>query len=147
MEPYPTVTAATRVLEATRGLTRPGRPGLIVVDEHDHPVAVVPGSQVLKFILPGYIQDDPTLARVVTEGFSDQLCEALKEKTVGDLLPKDPPRLPLVQPDDNLVGVAALMAREHSPLVAVVDGQGKQAPMVGVIRLAQLMERLLAATA
>ena len=38
----------TDALNAARVLTEHNRPGLIVVDEHEHPLAILPGSQVLR---------------------------------------------------------------------------------------------------
>ncbi|MEP9384507.1 CBS domain-containing protein [Nocardioides sp. KR10-350] len=141
--PYPTVRADADAAEAARLLTEHGRPGLIVVDEHDHPVAILPGSQVLRFLIPDYIQDDPALARVVDEAFIDEVCSALEQKTVKELLPKEKVPLPIVDPGDNLFEVAGVMAAAHSPLVAVVEGKDKTGPMIGAISLARLLGDLL----
>jgi len=130
--------------EAARLLTEHGRPGLVVVDEHDHPVAILPGPQVLRFLIPDYIQDDPALARVVDEGFIDEICAALDDRTVRSLLPTGKAALPLVEPDDNLLEVAAAMAAAQSPLVAVVaDTADKASPLLGTISLAELLPHLL----
>ena len=142
-EPYPTVRLDADALEAARLLTEHGRPGLVVVDEADHPVAVLPGSQVLRFLIPDYVQEDPALARVVDEGFVDEVCGALAQRTVKELLPKDRVPLPIADPDDNLLEVAALMASAHSPLVAVVEGDTKRGPILGAITLSALLGRLL----
>lgn len=141
---YPTVRLDADAAEAARLLTEYARPGLIVVDEHDHPVAILPGPQVLRFLIPDYIQDDPALARVVDEGFIDEMCGALDDRTVSELLPKDRVALPVVEPDDNLFEVAGIMAAAHSPLVAVVnDTDDKTSPLIGAISLPQLLGHLL----
>ena len=101
--PYPTVRLDTPATDAVRVLTENGRPGLIVVDEHDHPVAILPGSQVLKFVIPRYVLEDPNLARVVEESVADSMCDALEQKTVAELLPKERVHLPVIQPDDTLL--------------------------------------------
>ncbi len=124
-------------------LTEVGRPALVVVDEHDHPVAILPASQVLRFVIPRYVQDDPTLARVVDEAFADHMCDSLVGKTVAELLPDKGPKLVVLEPDDNALEIAAIMAGNHSPLVAVVDGRGKQAAMIGAITVATLLAALL----
>lgn len=143
--PYPTVRADSPGTEAARILTEDGRPALVVVDEHDHPVAILPASQVLRFVIPRYIQDDPALARVVDEEFADHLCDVLGNKTVAELLPEKGPRLVVAEPDDNVMEVAAMMAGNRSPLVAVVDGKGKEASMIGAITVAKLLAELLPA--
>lgn len=140
---YPSVRADAPAADAARLLTELGRPALVVVDEHDHPVAILPASQVLRFVIPRYIQDDPTLARVVDEEFADHMCDSLAGKTVAELLPDQGPKLVVLEPDDNAIEIAAIMAGNRSPLVAVVDGRGKQAPMIGAITVASLLAALL----
>ena len=50
-----------------RAWASPERDGLVVVtDTTETPFAVLPASQVVRFIVPGYVQDDPGLASVVT---------------------------------------------------------------------------------
>jgi CBS domain-containing protein len=143
--PYPTVRADSPGTDAARILTEDGRPALVVVDAHDHPVAILPASQVLRFVIPQYVQDDPTLARVVDEEFADHLCDVLGEKTVAELLPEKGPELVVAEPDDNVMEIAAQMAGNRSPLVAVVDGKGEQASMIGAITVARLLAELLPA--
>lgn len=143
--PYPTVRCDSPGTDAARILTEAGRPALVVVDEHDHPVAILPASQVLRFVIPRYVQDDPTLARVVDEDFADHLCDTLADKTVAELLPDQGPELMIAEPDDNVMEIAAQMAGNRSPLVAVVDGRGKEAPMIGAITVATLLGELLPA--
>ena len=145
-QPYPTVTMDTPALEAARLLTEHGRPGLIVVDENQHPLAILPGSQVLRMLVPRYVQDDPALARVLDEKHADQMCEALRGKTVKDLMPQQPPRLPVVNPDDTVLEIAAIMAANRSPLVAVVEERSKTAALSGAISAAQLLGRILPAS-
>ncbi|MGI8334329.1 CBS domain-containing protein [Actinomadura scrupuli] len=141
--PYPTIRLDTSALEAARLLADRRLPGLIVVDDRDHPVAVLPGSQLLRLIIPRYVQDDPALARVLDEAHADRLCDILAGKTVADLLPKDRTPLPVAAPDDTVMEIAALMAAQRSPLVAVVEADSKTAPLLGAISVAQLLARLL----
>jgi CBS domain-containing protein len=57
---------------------------------------------------------------------------------------RDPPD-PVGAPDDNVMEIAAQMAGHRSPLVAVVDGKGEQASMIGAITVARLLAELLPA--
>ena len=140
---YPTVRMETDALTAARLLTEHNRPGLIVVDEDDHPIAVLPGSQVLKALIPTYIQDDPTLARVLDEEFADAICDRLSEHTVSELVPHDHPPLPVANDDDTVLEIAAMMAGNRSPLVAVLDGKGKHAALLGAVSVYDLLGRIL----
>lgn len=141
--PYPTVRMDTDAATAARLLTEHNRPGLIVVDEHDHPVAVLPGSQVLRLLIPSYVQDDPTLARVLDEEFADKLHESLAGHTVKELVPQDRPPLPVAEPDDTVLEIAAMMAANRCPLVAVLDGKGKNAALLGAVSVYDLLGRIL----
>jgi predicted transcriptional regulator len=137
---FPTVTPETPALEAARLLADNDLPGLVVVDSRGLPVTVLPGTQVLRLAVPGYIQDDPALARVVDEVHADLFLRQLASRTVRDCLPEGRRELPVVDPRATVLEVAALMARTRSPLVAVVAAGRMQ----GVITLDALMDRLLA---
>lgn len=140
-EPFPAVTVNSSALEAARLLARWRLPGLIVTDEQGRPRAVLPGSQVLRFVIPRYVQDDPALARAYDEAAADQLCSTLVGKPVRMLLP-DPrgqSELPVVEGDATVMEVAALMARMRSPVVAVQDPDGRLAGAITVSRLLQLV--------
>jgi CBS domain-containing protein len=141
--PYPTVRMDTPAAEAVRVLTEHDRPGVIVVDDNDHPIAILPGSQVLRMMIPRYVQDDPALARVLDEDFADRIHEALAGKTVRDLLPTEKVPLPVVAPDDTVLEIAAIMAADRSPLVAVLEESSRTAPLLGVISASQLVGRVL----
>lgn len=130
-------------LTAARMLTEHNRPGLIVVDDQNHPIAVLPGSQVLRVLIPSYVQDDPALARVLDEQFADQLCERLAEHRVRELVPKEPVPLPLARPDDTVLEIAAMMAANRSPLVAVVDREGEGGVLTGAVVISDLLGRIL----
>jgi hypothetical protein len=141
--PYPTVGLGTDAAEAVRSLTERERPALIVVDEQNHPVAVLPASQVLRGAIPRYVQDDPTLARVIDESFADQMAAWLAEKTVADLMPKERTALPVVAPDDTVLEIAAVMAANRCPLVAVVEDTPDGPRLLGAVSASQLVARVL----
>ena len=144
--PYPTVSVDTDALEAARLIARERRPGLIVCDANGLPFTVLPGSQVLRFVVPLYVQDDPHLARAYDEQASDEVMRKLGGSTVGDLLKghpgsRDPDEIPIVDPDATTIEIAAVMARAHSPLVAVVDDDR----VLGAVTASLLLDSLLPA--
>ncbi len=150
---YKMVSVDSDVMDAARLMADHNLPGLLVVDEHGGPQAVLPASQVVKALVPGYVIEDPTLAAVVDEKHADRLCRALAGRRVGDFLPREATPPPVVDPDDTALEVAALMARVHSPLVAVAEknrtgpdrrkqGSGR---LLGVITASHLLQELLRA--
>ncbi|GAA3829107.1 MULTISPECIES: CBS domain-containing protein [Amycolatopsis] len=138
-EDFPVVASDSDALEAARLLAANRLPGLVVTDPRGRPVAVLPASQVVRLLVPHYVQDDPSLAGVLSESMADRVAEKLHGKTVRALLPEDRPELPVVKADDTIVEVAAAMARLRCPLVAVVDGDG----LTGVITASRLLELAL----
>jgi CBS domain-containing protein len=139
--PYPVVPLDSNALEAAHLLAEGRLPGLVVVDQEGHPTTILPGSQVLRFVLPRYVQDDPPLARVFDEAAADKLCGKLADFTVRELLARDRPTLPVVDGDATAMEVAAVMARMHSPLVAVVHG----GELLGAITVSSLLDVVLPA--
>ncbi|MFI6290983.1 CBS domain-containing protein [Nonomuraea sp. NPDC050790] len=137
---FPTVTPDTPVIEAARLLADQDLPGLIVVDERGLPASILPGTQVLRLAVPGYCQDDPALARVIDEAHADEFLRTLADRTVRAALPKTERELPITDPDATVLELAALMARTHSPLVAVVEDDR----LLGAVTLQALLDRVLA---
>ncbi|MEV6236688.1 CBS domain-containing protein [Lentzea sp. NPDC051838] len=143
-EEYPLVQLTDDALTAARLIAEQRRPGVVVVDADHKPVTVLPGSQVLRFIVPGYVQEDPSLARVYDERGGAEACVTkLKGRTVKELLPPKEKRyeLPRVAGDATLIECAAMMARLHSPLLLVSDDD----TIHGVVTTSHLLDIILAA--
>ena len=141
--PFPVVGPDTNALQAARLHAERKLPGLIVSDSAGRPQTVLPGSQVLRFVLPSFEQREPLLARAYDERAADRLCARLAEQPVATLLPygltRESAELPIVNGDATVMEVAAVMARLHSPLVAVVEGGN----LLGAITVAGLLSVLL----
>jgi CBS domain-containing protein len=138
---FPTVGLDARAEDAARLLAGQHLPGVIVVDEDGAPRTVLAGTDVLRWAVPAWCEDDPPLARVIDEDAADLLLSQLAGRTVRDCLPGHRRELPTVEPDATALEVAALMLRADSPLVAVVDGDGRAC---GVVTLDALLHRVLA---
>lgn len=123
-EDYPLVRLTDPALSAARLIADQHRPAVVVVDGDGMPVTVLPGSQVLRFSVPGYVQDDPSLARVYDERGGAEVCVGnLARHTVKEVLPPKEKRheMPVVSGNATVLEIAATMARLHTPLVVVVD--------------------------
>jgi CBS domain-containing protein len=139
-EKFPEVTLDSNALEAVRLLATRRLPGLVVADTAGTPVTILPASQVVRLLVPPYVLDDPSLAGVLSESMADRIADKLGGKTVKEVLPKPPPEMTTMKADDTIVEVAAAMARNRSPLVAVMGREG----LVGVITATRLLEVALA---
>jgi CBS domain-containing protein len=138
-EEFPVVTVDTPALEAARMLAEHQLPGVVVTDATGCPHAVLPASQVVRFIVPRYIQDDPSLAGVLNESMADRCAERLSGKKVRDVLPEHLLDVPSVDADDTIIEVAAAMVRHRTPLLAVMKG----GDLKGVITASRLLAAAL----
>lgn len=138
-EDFPVVTIDSDALDTARMLAEHRLPGIVVTDTSGKPYAVLPASQVVRFIVPGYVQDDPSLAGVLNEWMADRAAEKLGGKTVGDVLPDHLLKVPAANADDTIIEVAAVMARLRSPLIAVT----KDDKLHGVITASRLLAAAL----
>ncbi|MFE9765289.1 CBS domain-containing protein [Streptomyces sp. NPDC005808] len=142
---YETVSVDSEALDAARLMAEHRLPGLLVLDEHGEPKAILPASQMVKVLVPAYVIEDPTLAAVVDEQHADKLCRALAGRRVGDCLSSKAEPPPIADPDDTALEVAALMARVRSPLVAVASKDKAGTHLLGVITASHLLHELLGA--
>ena len=138
-EEFPVVTIDSNALDAARMLAEHRLPGIVVTDTSGRPYAVLPASQVVRFIVPTYVQDDPSLAGVINESWADHAAEKLGNKSVRDVLPEHLLDIPSAKADDTIIEVAALMAQLRSPLIAVL----KDGRLHGVITASRLLAAAL----
>ncbi|WP_123026242.1 CBS domain-containing protein [Mycolicibacterium stellerae] len=138
-EEFPVITVDSNALDAARTLAEHRLPGVLVTDEDGKPFAVLPASQVVRFIVPTYVQDDPSLAGVLNESMADHAADKLGNKTVRQVLPEHLTDVPPANADDTIIEVAALMARYRTPLIAVM----KDGKLHGVITASRLLEAAL----
>ncbi|SON62302.1 hypothetical protein MSIMFI_03827 [Mycobacterium simulans] len=138
-EEFPVVSIDSNALDAARMLAEHQLPGLLVTDASGKPYAVLPASQVVRFVVPRYVQDDPSLAGVLNESMADRCAEKLSGKKVRDVLPDHLVDVPPANADDTIIEVAALMARSRSPLIAVV----KSGRLLGMVTASRLLAAAL----
>ncbi len=138
-EDFPVVSIDSGALDAARLLAEHRLPGIVVTDSAGKPFAVLPASQVVRFIVPRYVQDDPSLAGVLNDSAADRAAQKLGGKTVRDVLPEHLVDVPAANADDTIIEVAALMARLRSPLIAVL----KNGKLHGVITASRLLSAAL----
>ncbi|MFI5868303.1 CBS domain-containing protein [Streptomyces sp. NPDC051546] len=143
-EPYPHVSTDDPAVDAIRLLAEQNLPALLVLDADGLPYAVVPGSQLVRQLVPDYVMADPLLAAVIDDRHAEEMTEPLRAKTVAQWLPRRMFKPPFVGPDAGTIQIAAAMARAHVPLVAVVEHDGDTGRLLGVVSAAALMRHLLA---
>jgi len=138
-EDFPVARLESDAWDAVTQLAEHRLPGLVVTDASGRPVAILPAAQVVRILVPQYVQDDPSLAGVLSESMADRVAEKLRGEKVSALLPDDTPELAVVNHDDTIVEVAAVMARLRCPLAAVMENDR----LTGVITASRLLELAL----
>jgi CBS domain-containing protein len=136
-EDFPVVGLDSDAWDAVTRLAEQRLPGLVVTEPGGRPVSILPTSQVVRILVPSYVQEDPSLAGVLSESMADHVAEKLRGKTVAALLPDEMPELAVVNHDDTIVEVAAMMARLRCPLAVVMRG-GEPAGVITASRLLQV---------
>lgn len=131
----PTVTMNDSIAHAIQVMALGRLPGLIVLDERQRPRVVLPGTQVLRLAVPVAYQEDTALTRTVDEAHADVFWHEIRDRTVGECIGTHTPRPVIVKRSATLLELATLMARQRSPLVAVVDDAGLLAGAVTLDRL------------
>jgi predicted transcriptional regulator len=129
------------LIDAARRMVDEALAGLVIVSSTGEPLAVLPASQVLGLVVPGYVKDDPALAAVVDEASADRLAERLVGLSVQYVLDDArPDLLATIEDDATLLEAAAVMARKHTPVLVVVDDAGQA---VGTLSARDVLGRLL----
>ncbi|MGW7201227.1 CBS domain-containing protein [Streptomyces chryseus] len=142
-ETYPHISVDADAVDAARLLAGNKLPALLVVDSDQRPYAIVPGSQLIKQLVPDYLLEEPLLVSVIDDRHLGEVTEKIAGLTVGEWLPPRTYAPPVVGPDAGLLQVAALMARTRSPLVAVIERDGDEVRLLGAVTAACLMARLV----
>jgi CBS domain-containing protein len=137
--PRETVGVGAPATAAAQILSRHDVRAILVVDEDGSFAGVISDSELLRALLPAYIDETGSLARVLEEGAADVLHRRLEGRTVADLMPEDRDAIPVVDADDTLVEVAAAMVRSRASLVGVLEGDR----LIGGISVDDLVSHLL----
>src|SRR5665647_3677517 len=78
-QPFPTVTPDTDAMDAAQTMARLRWPGLIISGDDGRPYTILPGSEVLRFLIPTYVPVSYTHLRA-HETDSYLVCRLLLEK-------------------------------------------------------------------
>lgn len=138
-EQFPIVQLDSDALDAARMIAEHHLPGLIVADTSGKPCAVVLASEMLRFVLPRYLQDDLALAGVLGDAIDDHAEQNLTGKTVGDVLPKQPRKISAIDARASVFKVVAEFLQLRTPLIAVT----KDGKLHGVITASRVLAAAL----
>lgn len=140
--PLPVVTRSTTIREAVAILADPRVRWLIVAEPDGIPRFAIGGNDLLRAMLPEYILEDPTLARVYDRDSAREVLSTTLKRTIGDVLDRIAGQyieLPHVSPIANEIDLAATFLQTGST-VAYIEGTAPKDPRFAT--LPGLFERL-----
>ena len=115
----PLVRADSDALDAVRLIAEQRLPGLLVTDAAGRPSRILPASPVVRLLVPAYIQDDPSLAGVLSEITADHVADKLRGRpSSGRCCPRRPGTCALSTPTTRSSGGPSWRAR------AIAIGRG-----------------------
>jgi CBS domain-containing protein len=106
-----------------------------VVDADGSLVGVVGAHDVLRKIVPLYVDMDEALAALIHDGYFEEHFATLKDVTAADIVNTE---VDTVGPDNTLIQAATLFLTHHRRALPVIDG-GK---VVGMITRQSLFKRV-----
>lgn len=139
VSPHHRLRADAPASEAVATLSRHDVRAALIVDERGRFVGVLSDSELLRALLPPFVDESEALARVFEEAASESLFRRLEGRSVRDLMPAEREVPPTVRADDTLVEVASVMVRARASLVGVQEGER----LAGGISLDDLLTHLL----
>jgi CBS domain-containing protein len=137
--PQPVLRVRASARDAAAVLARHDVRSVLVVDDQGSLVGILSDSELLRGLLPSYVDQSSTLAHVLEEGAAEVLYRRLEGRSIEDLMPRDRDVAPLVRGDDTLVEVASVMVRARASAVGVIDDDR----LIGGITIDDLLSHLL----
>jgi len=137
--PQHVVQADAPATEATAVLARHDVRAVLVVRDGGAFRGVLSDSELLRALLPRYVDEASILAHVLEESAADVLFDRLAGRTVADLMPEDREVQPVVQGEDTLIEVASVMVRARASAVGVLEDDR----LIGGITIDDLLSHLL----
>lgn len=126
----------TTWLEALKLMEKHDTNGLFVVDKNDKYLGTVTIAELMSFVVPPYMKEDPDLARSAPQSAFLDLCEAKKEKKVKDFMNK---KKAFYRPHTSLIEIVATTIGNDSYRLPVVDDHGK---LLGVVNRRHIRDAL-----
>jgi len=134
VRPHPTLSAPAPASGAVHLARATSVRSFLVIDPSGVLVGVVSNTDILRAMLPPYVEERPSIARVLAHDEADLLWEHCRRKRIEELVTPGA----VVSPDATIVEVISVMIRTRAPLVGVA-AEGR---LLGGISLGQVLDSL-----
>jgi len=109
-----------------------------VIDPGGKLLGLVGTHDILRLIVPNYVDQVEALANLLHEGYFEEQFNKLAGVTAADLMATE---LDVVKPSDTIIKTAALFVERKRKVLPVVEA-GKFIGMIGMIPRRSLLERI-----
>lgn len=134
MRPPVLILAEATLHEALERMVREKRNSLTVVDEEGKLLGAVNAVDIIKEVMPDYLEQDEIAAGFADEGIFRENALRVKDKPVRDFMAKEVPR---VTSDSSLVKAAVLAAGLGRGRITVVDSEERP---VGILTRTEIKQ-------
>jgi CBS domain-containing protein len=134
VRPYPMLSAGAPAAGAVQRAAATSVRSFLVVDPSGALIGVLSNTDILRAMLPSYLEDSPSIAGVIPGDQEDLLWKHGSRKRVGQVAIPDA----AVAPDATLLEVMSVMVSTRASLVGVV-AEGR---LLGGISLDQVLDSL-----
>ncbi len=122
-----TVKVTSTMKEAIEIMIRERSNGVVVVDNEEHVVGILSSWDIIKHVVPDYLEEDKHLASFAAGGMFVNQVHSLANDTIDKFMTKN---VHTIKEDHTIMQASALLSTFHIRQLPVVDNKGK---LVGYI--------------
>lgn len=124
-----TIEPEKTVEEAVKKMVEQKTNGMIVVDKKGSPVGIISSLKLIREVVPAYMRD-ASYSKFGAEGTFDRYAEKIKKKKVKDVMITD---FHSLSEKDAMIEAAAYAAVNRLRMIPIVDKEGEDGKLIGVI--------------
>lgn len=134
MRPAVFINSSATLQETLTKMIGERRNSLVVIDEKGALLGMVNAIDIIKAVLPDYMEESNLAARFSNIDLLKEDAERVKDMPVVDFMEKDVPKIKVT---GNIIEAAAIAARSGQGRIAVIDADNKP---VGVLTRTELKQ-------
>jgi predicted transcriptional regulator len=138
MRPASTIESSATLKEVLAHMTEQKRNSLAVVDTEGILIGAVNAVDIIKEVVPDYLEDDAVAARFADDELFKEDAIRVQDKPLADFMSTD---IPTITKDETLIEAAVLAAKHGRGRITVVDEHKKP---IGVLTRTEIKQVIAA---
>lgn len=119
MRPCVSITTTTTLFDTLQKMIAEKRNSLVVLNEDGSLAGMVNAADIIKAVLPDYIEESNVAARFSNMDLLQQDAERVKDTPISEFMETD---IPTIKVTGNIIEAAAIAAHTGTGRITVVDG-------------------------